>query len=52
MTDLNSLMKRENGTFLADAVGINDQGQIIANAATVIRSRFLQCPNRKRMQCC
>jgi hypothetical protein len=26
-------MKRENGTFLADAVGINDRGQIIANAS-------------------
>lgn len=33
MTDLNSLVKLENGTFLAGATGINDLGQIIANAS-------------------
>jgi len=33
MTDLNSLVKLENGTFLYDANGINDRGQIIANAS-------------------
>ena len=33
MTDLNSLIKLGNGIFLADATGINDKGQIIANAS-------------------
>lgn len=33
MTDLNSLVKLEKGVFLADATGINDRGQIIANAS-------------------
>jgi hypothetical protein len=33
MTDLNSLVKLENGTFLAEATGINDRGQIITNAS-------------------
>lgn len=33
MTDLNSLVKLENGTFLAGATGINDRGQIIANGS-------------------
>ncbi|MBA4142139.1 MAG: DUF3466 family protein [Nitrosospira sp.] len=33
MTDLNSLVELENGIFLADAMGINDRGQIIANAS-------------------
>jgi probable HAF family extracellular repeat protein len=33
MTDLNSLVELQNGTFLADATGINDRGQIIANAS-------------------
>jgi probable HAF family extracellular repeat protein len=33
MRDLNELVKLENGTFLTDAQGINDRGQIIANAS-------------------
>jgi probable HAF family extracellular repeat protein len=33
MTDLNSLVHLGNGTFLYDANGINDRGQIIANAS-------------------
>jgi probable HAF family extracellular repeat protein len=33
MTDLNSLVKLENGTFLVSARGINDKGQIITNAS-------------------
>lgn len=33
MTDLNSLVKLEDGIFLSDATGINDSGQIIANAS-------------------
>lgn len=32
MKDLNDLVKLENGTFFSDAQGINDHGQIIANA--------------------
>jgi probable HAF family extracellular repeat protein len=31
--DLNDLVKLENGTFFTDAQGINDHGQIIANAS-------------------
>ena len=33
MTDLNSLVKLENGTFLSEARAINDRGQILANAS-------------------
>lgn len=33
MTDLNTLVKLEGGTFLHDATGINDRGQIIANGS-------------------
>ncbi|SEO67390.1 DUF3466 family protein [Nitrosovibrio sp. Nv6] len=33
MTDLNSLVKLEDGIFLSDATDINDLGQIIANAS-------------------
>ncbi|SCX88207.1 PEP-CTERM protein-sorting domain-containing protein [Nitrosospira sp. Nl5] len=33
MRDLNELVKLENGPFLTDAQGINDIGQIIANAS-------------------
>ena len=33
MTDLNSLVELQNGAFRADATGINDRGQIIANAS-------------------
>lgn len=33
MTDLNSLVKLEDGIFLSDATDINDRGQIIANAS-------------------
>jgi probable HAF family extracellular repeat protein len=32
MVDLNTLVKLENGTFLTDATGVNDRGQVIANA--------------------
>jgi len=33
ITDLNSLITLENGIFFSDATGINDSGQIIANAS-------------------
>jgi probable HAF family extracellular repeat protein len=33
MTDLNSLVTLSNGTFLVEAKGINDRGQILANAS-------------------